>query len=228
MSSSTEGQSEKGGSTEEVPEEESSKGNLPKGGPPKVSPVTGRPVAVYDANVLYPAQLRDFLMRLAIGGVVRAHWTEQIHDEWSLNVHADYSDITWEELKRIRRLMDEALPGATVEDYEELAGDLSLPDPDDRHVLAAAIRIEADYIVTFNKRDFPPDRLGPHEIQAIKPDQFVALQYGRVPQKVIEVASKHRASLTQPPKGVEEYLDILREGGLNYSARLLEEHGDEL
>ena len=49
------------------------------------------PVAVYDANVLYPAQLCDLLMRLAVGGVVRAHWTERIHDEWMRNVHADYS-----------------------------------------------------------------------------------------------------------------------------------------
>ena len=60
-----------------------------------------RPVCVYDANVLYSAQLRDFLMRLALGEVVQAHWTEQIHEEWMRNVRADYPDITEEDLQRI-------------------------------------------------------------------------------------------------------------------------------
>ncbi|MCS3698651.1 hypothetical protein GGP73_003376 [Salinibacter ruber] len=44
--------------------------------------MSGRPVCLYDANVLYSAQLRDFLMRLALGGVLRAHWTEQVHGKW--------------------------------------------------------------------------------------------------------------------------------------------------
>jgi len=51
------------------------------------------PAAVYDANVLYPAQLRDFLMRLAVREVVRAHWTDQIHEGWMRNIHADYPDV---------------------------------------------------------------------------------------------------------------------------------------
>ena len=53
------------------------------------------PVAVYDANVLYPAHLRDLLMRLAVSGLLRPHWSEQIHEEWMRNVHADHPDVTW-------------------------------------------------------------------------------------------------------------------------------------
>jgi hypothetical protein len=93
-----------------------------------------RPVCLYDANVLYPAQMRDFLMRLALGKVVKARWSEQVHEEWMRNVHADYSDITKEDLRRIRSLMDEALPEALTEGYEDRIEDLSLPDPSDRHV----------------------------------------------------------------------------------------------
>lgn len=117
--------------------------------------MTDRPVCVYDANVLYSAQLRDFLMRLALGKVVRAYWTEQIHEEWMRNVEMGYPHITWEDLQRVRELMNEALPGAEVTGYEGRVEDLSLPDPSDRHVLAAAIHVGADHIVTFNRRDFP-------------------------------------------------------------------------
>lgn len=80
--------------------------------------MAARPVALYDANVLYPAQLRDFLMRLAVHGVVRAQWTKAIHDEWMRNVHANFPDIAWGALERTQRLMDEALPDALVEGYE--------------------------------------------------------------------------------------------------------------
>lgn len=65
-----------------------------------------RPVAVYDANVLYPAHLRDLLMRLAVGDLVRAHWSDQIHEEWMRNVCADYADVTWEDLEYTRSEMD--------------------------------------------------------------------------------------------------------------------------
>ena len=62
-----------------------------------------RPVVLYDANVLYPAQLRDFLMRLALGKVARAHWTESIHEEWTENVHADYLDTHGSRMNATRR-----------------------------------------------------------------------------------------------------------------------------
>ena len=64
-----------------------------------------RPICVYDANVLYSAQLRDFLVRLALGEVVRAHWSERIHEEWMRDVEADYPDIAEENLQRIQGLI---------------------------------------------------------------------------------------------------------------------------
>ena len=114
--------------------------------------MTARPIVVYDANVLYPAQLRDLLMRLAVAGLVRAHWSDQIHEEWMENVLSNRPDLRQEQLERTRALMERALPSARIEGYEQHMASVSLPDPDDRHVVAAAIEIETEIIVTFNLR----------------------------------------------------------------------------
>ena len=72
----------------------------------------GRPVVVLDANVLYPAQLRDLLMRLAVAGLIRAHWTDEIHEEWTRAVQERHLDLSTEQLARTRALMERALPTA--------------------------------------------------------------------------------------------------------------------
>jgi len=187
-----------------------------------------RLVCVYDANVLYSAQLRDFLVRLALGEVVRAHWSERVHEEWMRNVRADYPDITEEDVRRIRSLMDKALPGATVTGHEDRIEDLTLPDPSDRHVLAAAIHAGADCIVTFNVRDFPTAELEPWGIEARRPDELARGLFDEVPDRLIEVASAHRQSLTRPSKTPEEYLQLLRGCGLEKTARLLKEHRERI
>ncbi len=179
------------------------------------------PVCFYDANVLYAAQLRDVLMRLALAGVVNARWSERVHEEWMRNVHADYPDVTRGDLRRIRSLMDEALPEAFTHGYEDRIEDLSLPDPSDRHVLAAAIHADADYIITFNRKDFPASELGSWDIDAIGPDELVSGLFDRVPDRIVEVARTHRKSLTQPSKTPEGYLEMLRTCGLEETTRLL-------
>jgi len=98
-------------------------------------------VVVYDACVPYPAALRDLLIRLAASGLFQAR-----------------PDLTGK-LDRTRALMEAAIPAATVSGYEPLVPTLKLPDADDRHVLAAAIRCSAQVIVTTNVRDFPEDAL---------------------------------------------------------------------
>src|SRR5450631_3346720 len=105
-------------------------------------PVTG----VYDANILYPAPLRDLFIRLAQTGLVRARWTDTIHDEWVRNVLKDNPGLSAERLARTRTLMNEAVRDCLVAGYEGLIDSMTLPDPDDRHVLAAAVRAGADVI----------------------------------------------------------------------------------
>jgi hypothetical protein len=96
----------------------------------------------YDANVLYPAELRNFLMHLALMGMFRAKWSADVHEEWMRNLLKNRSDLTREKLERTRQLMDKAAPDALVTGYQHLIPGLLLPDEDDRHVLAAAIRAE--------------------------------------------------------------------------------------
>lgn len=97
-------------------------------------------VAFLDANVLYPSELRSFLMYLALTGLFRARWSNAVHEEWISNLLKNRPDLTRQKLERTRQLMDKATLDALVEDYEDLIPGLSLPDENDRHVLAAAIR----------------------------------------------------------------------------------------
>ncbi len=115
-------------------------------------------IVFYDANVLYPAELRNFLMYLAMTGMFRAKWSADVHEEWISSLLKRRPDLTRERLERTRRLMDKAAPDVLVTEYEHLIPGLVLPDEKDRHVLAAAIRCEASVIVTFNLIDFRVSR----------------------------------------------------------------------
>ena len=120
--------------------------------------------AFFDANVLYPSGLRNFLMHLALTGIFRAHWSAAVHEEWLRNLIKNRPDLTREKLERTRHLMDKALPDALVTGYEHLVDAIELPDRDDRHVLAAAIRCGASVIVTLNLGDFPRQALANYSI----------------------------------------------------------------
>ena len=125
-------------------------------------------VVLYDACVLYPAPLRDLLIRLANTGVVRARWSATILDECFRNILENRPDLKPESLERTRELMTQAVPDCMVTNFEGLIDALVLPDVDDRHVLAAAIRAGAQAIVTFNLADFPyrPPRALQHGSEA--------------------------------------------------------------
>lgn len=125
--------------------------------------------AIYDACVLYPAPLRDFLMWLGLSGRFHARWSPQIHDEWKRNLLINRPDLTSAQLDRTSGLMDLAIPDGLVTGHETLITGLTLPDADDRHVLAAAIRCNASVIVTFNEKDFPASALAPYGIEAQHP-----------------------------------------------------------
>ena len=177
--------------------------------------------AFFDANVLYPSGLRNFLMHLALTGIFRAHWSAEVHDEWIRNLLKNRPDITREKLERTRRLMDQAAPDALVTGYESLIESVELPDRDDRHVLAAAIRCGASVIVTLNLSDFPTPILRNFSIEAQHPDDFVLTLLDAFPGFVLEAARTHRASLKNPSKTPEEYLAELDAQGLEKSVSVL-------
>lgn len=177
--------------------------------------------AIYDACVLYPAPLRDFLMWLGLSGRFRARWSAEIHDEWKRNLLANRPDLTVEQLDRTSDLMDRAIPDALVTGYEPLVDGLTLPDTDDRHVLAAAIRCHASVIVTFNEKDFPADVLEPFGLEAQHPDVFVENLFDLDQATVVAAAQRQRQQLKNPPMDVDRYLDILRKQGLTQTAKAL-------
>ena len=177
--------------------------------------------AVYDACVLYPAPLRDFLMWLGLSGRFRARWSAQIHDEWKRNLLLNRADLTREQLDRTSAPMDKAIPDGLVTDHEVLIAGLALPDPDDRHVLAAAIRCNASVIVTFNERDFPQAALSPFGIEAQHPDLFIENLFDLDPAAVVAAAQRQRAQLKNPPMDVDHYIDVLLRQGLVQTAKSL-------
>lgn len=181
-------------------------------------------VALYDACVLYPAPLRDLLMHLALSDLFRARWTARIHEEWMRNLLAKRPDLTRGQLERTRDLMNTKVPDCLVAGYEGLEAQLVLPDPDDRHVLAAAILCHAGTIVTYNLKDFPAAVLAPRGITAQHPDEFIEHSFGVHPAAVIAAVRDHRASLTRPPKNVDEMLDCYSKQGLVTTVRLLRHH----
>jgi predicted nucleic acid-binding protein len=165
--------------------------------------------ALYDACVLYPAPLRDLLMQLALTDLFRAKWTDAIHDEWTRHVLANRPDLKPEQLARTRELMNAHVRDCLVDGYQPLIAGLTLPDPNDRHVLAAAIRARADVIVTFNLDDFPEAALRPYGIEAQHPDEFIAHLTDLAPQAVALALRTCRARLKNPSRTPEEYIDTL-------------------
>jgi predicted nucleic acid-binding protein len=177
--------------------------------------------ALYDACVLYPAPLRDFLLQLAGTGLFRARWSDDIQAEWTRNVLASRPDIAPEQLERTCQLMDAAVPDARVRGYAKLIPTLSLPDPDDRHVLAAAIRGRCDVIVTFNLKDFPPAVLAEDDIEVQHPDEFIAHLIDLRPEIVCLAAKSCRARLKKPALSADDYILSLAAQKLPQTARFL-------
>lgn len=162
-----------------------------------------------DACVLYPAPIRDLLVQLASDQLYRAKWTDRIHDEWITAILRSRPDLTRGQLERTRGLMNRAVLDCLVEGYETLLPSLRLADPDDAHILAAAIHAGCSAIVTFNLSDFPSETVSRHGIEALHPDDFLLRLCERDAAAVIAAAAACRMRLRNPPLSSEEYLAVL-------------------
>jgi predicted nucleic acid-binding protein len=186
------------------------------------------PVVVLDACVLYPAALRDLLMRLAVHGLIQAKWTEEIHQEWMTAVLRERPDLTRERLQRTRELMDAHASDCLVTGHERHIEQLALPDEKDRHVLAAAIESEADAVVTWNVSDFPKAATDVQGIEVWTPDELLVCLIGKDREAVLNVMREHRASLKNPPKTEEEYLETLVQQKLAKAIQILRDSGERV
>lgn len=185
-------------------------------------------IVLFDSCVLYQAPVRDLVIELGIAELYRAKWTDRIHDEWINNLVRNRPDIPKEKLERTRELINEAIEDCLVTGYETLARELTLPDLNDCHVLAAAIKAQAQIIVTHNIKDFPIDYLNSFGMEAQHPDTFFLNQSDLQQSAFLAAVKRIRHSLKRPTKTPNEYLDILRRSELAKTAEFLENYIDLL
>ena len=171
--------------------------------------------AVLDADVLYRAAIRDILLQLAKDDLFEAKWTAQIHREWMKALQTKRPDIEWSRIERLRNKMDSETRDPLVFEYETIVEGLYLPeDPNDRHVLAAAIVGQCPTIVTINVGHFPAERLEQFGIIAQHPDTFLLSLITEDRERFCAAIRTVRLRLRNPKYSVEEYLDNLVKMGL--------------
>lgn len=185
-----------------------------------------------DACVLYPTQTRDLFMALALERWVWLYWTDRVQEEWLTNLLANRPDLTPEQVERLRKTPEAmrttlAFQEPLVTGYEHLVESVSLPDENDRHVVAAAYLGEAEAILTFNLDDFPEEALAPWDLQAVHPDKYLLdlaeaqIRVHSFPKPLLELLRKQRSRLTRPPLDPDEFLQALEKAGLQGFAQLL-------
>jgi predicted nucleic acid-binding protein len=178
---------------------------------------------VYDACVLYPAPLRDLLIRIAASGIVRARWSHAILDEMTRSILRDRSDLSREQLARTVGLMEQAVPDALVVQFESLIPAIDLPDDGDRHVVAAAVKCGAQAIVTFNLKHFPDHDLARWDLEPKHPDEFLLDSIDLAQGVVVRCLTEQAAALKNPKVSVDVLVETLRKNGLVRSASALQD-----
>ena len=181
-----------------------------------------RYTALLDACVLYPIAVCDALISVAATGIYGAKWTGRIDEEWMRNLQEQRRRPPGTFVFR-RDQMRAACPDWEVlpEAWGPLEEQLSLPDPKDRHVLAAAIAGHADCIVTTNLKDFPGRVLGPLGIEALHPDAFLVAQFDLDALRVLPAFKGMRARLQDPSYSASAFADAMERNGLVETAQFL-------
>lgn len=182
------------------------------------------PIAALDANVLFSANLRDTLLWAAFARIYQARFTNQIHEEWMRAVLKQRPHLARGPLEPTRDLMNAKIPGALVEGYEFPIDEVQLPDPNDRHVLAAAIHSRCGRIITWNITDFPAVSLEPYAITAQTPDDFLWELTRNFPGDMLGSLKRQRANLSKPLLEVERFIANLRNQNLPRFVQAIERY----
>ncbi len=174
-------------------------------------------IVILDACVLYSAPLRDILLNLAEQELYVPKWSPKIEEEWIENLLLNRPDIRRENLEKTKQAMNQFFPDAMVYTFEDIIDTIELPDENDRHILAAAIKCKADLIVTFNLKDFPQHYLNQFDIIVVHPDMFLLNLLELDEKRVIIGFENQLASLRDPPKTKTQLKAILKKCGLTKS-----------
>ncbi|RME13213.1 MAG: PIN domain-containing protein [Bacteroidetes bacterium] len=175
-----------------------------------------------DTNVIVPIEVRDLLFWFAHDDLYIPRWSRHIFDEWVSVMRR--RGISETEIKKRLRWANLAFPFAAVKDYEHLIQQLDLPDPKDRHVLAAAIKSKADFIITNNLKDFPQDYLASFEILAKSPDDFLSELITIHPKVAVRSFRKLVANRRNPNLNELQVIENLKRNRLIHTARTLLTH----
>lgn len=163
--------------------------------------------AVLDACVLVPIAQADTLLHLAEVELYRPVWSGRILDEAAHALERIHPDMLESGAARRRiRVMDDAFDDARVEGWEALVSGIELPDPDDRHVVAAAIQGRADLIITANLKDFPREVLDRFNIEVQSPDEFFMNQLDLDPARVMTALAAQAGATRHPRLTVRDVL----------------------
>lgn len=174
-----------------------------------------------DANIFFHIWILDPILTLADAGLFEPLWSDAIMDEVRHNLHRAWRDASREDIDSFLVQIDTAYPWARVPDWRAHMTGLELPDPDDHHVLAAAIAGGASSIVTINLNDFPAGQLVMHGVRAEHPDIFLTRLLDTYPERVIRAIEGMVADKRRPPRTMTEEIAGLGHAGLNrFAARL--------
>ncbi len=174
---------------------------------------------VLDTNVVYPVIIRDILFWFAYYDLYTPKWSDHIFDEWK-RVMIE-KDISEEEAEKRIAKANAAFPDALVQNYKGLIDHLALPDKDDRHVLAAAIKTNANLIVTNNIKDFPEAYLQSFSLYAKTADDFLTDIIDLNQEQAVSAFKEMVLNKKNPKQDEFEVLNLLRNAGLKDTANYL-------
>ncbi len=182
---------------------------------------TTRTIAILDANVLFPAPLRDYLLNLADLDLYKPKWTDEIQEEWIKSLLLKRKDISRKSLESAKSAMNIAFPDSNILKYKSKIRSLTLPDPKDRHVLAAAIKSGSDLIITFNTKDFPTSYIKSFGVKVLHPDEFILKIIDENNSASYQALKNQVMRLRNPPLSIEEVLNAIKKCGLPKSVARL-------
>lgn len=181
-------------------------------------------IVLADANVLYSRVLRDYLLYAAVEQLISVRWSQRILDEFAKHLIANIQGFERAQARRLFEGMNGAHPYALVAPvggHYQRFKNLDMPDPDDRHVVAAAVAAAADVLCTSNTKDFPGpvmDRVG---VTRLTPDELLSGLVRAYPEEMLSV---HSTSVERFKGATEEStLGALRRAGAPRTADLMAE-----
>jgi predicted nucleic acid-binding protein len=185
-------------------------------------PAPTRCTALLDACVLYPLAMTDALLSLATAGLFAAKWTVRIEQEWIYALETRRPALAGKLVTR-RDSMRDAIPDWEVPEkaWQAVAREIQLPDPNDVHVLAAAIAGKANCIVTSNLKDFPSTTVNAYAIDVIDPDTFICQQLDQQTAAGISAFKRMRGRRKKPLATATDFAQAIDLGGLPNTAERL-------